>query len=193
MPRSGASAPTASARVLIVVVPFFENEGLVEVVCPSLEDCGTELVDHRACVLLVNDSPGYEALRIALRRWADRLRAAGIDVVLFEAERNGGFIRSTNIGLRCADLLSCPCLMLNSDAQLHRGSLSEMLHVASLDDKFAFVNPPVEQRDDRDARPRHSGGRVRGRFPAPRRRHGAPAIPDRPRPVSASVSWSGPR
>ena len=130
----------AGAQV-VIVVPFYQNEGLVEPVCSSLRDCADELKALKTNVILVNDSPDYAALKHVLHIWASELSAEGLDVILFENLRNYGFIHSSNIGLRCAALLSCPCLMLNSDTVLQRGSLSEMLHVASLDDRFAFVNP----------------------------------------------------
>ena len=126
---------------LVIVVPFFQNEDLVDVVCQSLAACSEELIAHRACVLLVNDSPEHVPLRERLQCWADRLSGNGFDVALFEAQRNSGFIHSTNVGLRCSELLSCACLMLNSDTRLQPGSLTEMLEVAALDDRFAFVSP----------------------------------------------------
>ena len=127
---------------LVVTVPFFKNEHLVDTLCESLLACEEELLEHGAGLLFVNDSPGYTPpLDEALERWATRLSDARVPVVLFASPHNRGFIHSSNVGLSFAEHLSCPCLLLNSDTELTPGSLSEMLRVAALDDRFGFVNP----------------------------------------------------
>ena len=126
---------------LVVTIPFFKNEQLVDTLCQSLLICEDELLKHRAGLLFVNDSPGYAPLDEALERWATRLSGARVPVVLFASPHNRGFIHSSNVGLSFAEHLSCPCLLLNSDTELTPGSLSEMLRVAALDDRFGFVNP----------------------------------------------------
>lgn len=126
---------------VVIIVPFYKNEELVPLVCGSLCRCADELSSHNAAVILVNDSPEYTELVQPLQQWADKLSHEGVSVALFESTQNRGFIYSSNIGFKCADILEAYCLMLNSDAELQPGSLSEMLYVASLDDRFAFVNP----------------------------------------------------
>ncbi len=126
---------------LVVTIPFYKNEQLVDTLCESLLICEDELLKHRAGLLFINDSPGYAPLDEALERWATRLSDARVPVVLFTSPHNRGFIHSSNVGLSFAEHLSCPCLLLNSDTELTPGSLSEMLRVAALDDRFGFVNP----------------------------------------------------
>lgn len=130
-----------SGAKVVIIVPFYEHEELVPIVCGSLQRCSAELASNKAAIILVNDSPEYHDLIQPLQTWADLLSKSGINVALFNSEHNRGFIYSSNIGLRCANILNCYCLLLNSDTELRPGSLSEMLHVASMDDRFAFINP----------------------------------------------------
>ena len=56
----------ADHEPVLIGVPFYKNETLVEPVVNSLLSCASELLDLRAEVIFYNDLPDYPPLQTAL-------------------------------------------------------------------------------------------------------------------------------
>ncbi|MDI9848822.1 glycosyltransferase [Rhodoblastus sp. 17X3] len=126
---------------LVIVIPFYKREDLVETVLSSLIACTGELRKIGAVVVLINDSPDYAMLDKAICSWFSKLDAQSIDTLYLCNSRNRGFVYSSNCGIWVAEKLGAHCLLLNSDTVVYPGAIAELLSVLESDEKFGFVNP----------------------------------------------------
>jgi GT2 family glycosyltransferase len=102
---------------------------------PCLESL-FETVDVPSRLLIV-DNGSEPAVRAFLASVAPRGQVT--EVALLQNERNEGFPRGMNLGLR-ASTAPFVCL-LNNDLRFTPGWLSEMIRVAEADDSIGLVNP----------------------------------------------------
>jgi GT2 family glycosyltransferase len=126
---------------LVIVIPFYKREDLVETVLGSLIACASELRKIGAVVVLVNDSPDYTLLDKTICAWFSKLDAQNIDTLYLCNSKNRGFVYSSNCGIWVAEKLGAHCLLLNSDTVVYPGAIAELLSVLESDEKFGFVNP----------------------------------------------------
>lgn len=135
--------PTARSSVdaaLIVAVPFYRNEHLVDPFVKSLVACSAELQELNARVIFFNDSPDHAPLGDALAS-----AALGIGTQFqFRVETNPsnfGWLKTCNVAMREAHHSGADLLLFNSDTVVAPGALREMSRVAQLDPMIGFVNP----------------------------------------------------
>jgi GT2 family glycosyltransferase/glycosyltransferase involved in cell wall biosynthesis len=133
-----SSAPPRQ-RILIAI-PFYKNEHLVELVVGSLIRCASDLSAIGAEVVLYDDSPFYPALRRALEAILPAAQAAFPCRAVFNAE-NLGFVRTMNLAVDDAVRHRAHLLLLNSDTEVEPGALPEMTRLLALDHMIGFVNP----------------------------------------------------
>lgn len=128
-----------SAKVLIVV-PLYKTPELVPGLIDSLVAIAYEIRAQAATVVLINDSPDHPGLARAIEEHVARLRAvAPVEVVT--NERNLGFVGSANGGLQMALQAGADVLLLNSDALMAAGALTELVEVAYSDTMISAVSP----------------------------------------------------
>ena len=125
---------------LLIVVPLFKQAVLVPDLFSSLAAVADEVQALDARLLLLNDSPGDLELEAALAEHLPSL-AAVVPTDLHVNEVNLGFVASSNIGLARAREAGADVVLLNSDALLTPGALSELNAVAALDPLTAVVSP----------------------------------------------------
>lgn len=130
----------SSVRPVLIAIPFFKNESLVESVVGSLIACAADLRAIRAEVILYNDSPDYLPLALALEAMLPRAQAA-FPCRLVRNAQNIGFVKTMNRAIAEAIEHRYDLLLLNSDTIVTLGALVEMVRVAALDPMIAFVNP----------------------------------------------------
>ena len=127
-------------RPIDIIVPFYKHAQIAERLADSLVAVKAELASARCSLVAVNDSPDDDRLRAVL----DRLRA-GLDCTIpccvIENERNLGFVRSANGGLRHALEYGHDAIVLNSDTVVFPGAVSELQRVSTLDPMIGFVSP----------------------------------------------------
>ncbi|MBI1953053.1 MAG: glycosyltransferase family 2 protein [Candidatus Omnitrophica bacterium] len=114
-----------------IVIPVWNQPELTARCLQSLERCR----ETRARLILVDngsDAPTQELLERARARRPDSIR-------VLRNERNLGFIRATNQGIRAGD--SDWVCLLNNDTVVAPGWLSEMIQVAQADPRIGLVNP----------------------------------------------------
>src|SRR5215813_2809023 len=114
-----------------VVIPVFADVRTTRDCIESVFGCaGPELGQ----VIVINDCSPEPQMQSTLRE----LEAAHREMILISNEANLGFVRSANrgMGLRRGDVV-----LLNSDAIVTPGWLSEMLEVAYANDRVAAVVP----------------------------------------------------
>lgn len=131
----------AETKRLVIVVPFYKREDLVETLFGSLLACAADLRKIGVVILCVNDSPDHAPLDEAICRWFAFVEAENLDLIYVINPENKGFIHSSNMGVRVAEQLDAHCLLLNSDTIVTAGAIVEMLAVLESDEKFGFVNP----------------------------------------------------
>jgi len=125
---------------LTIVVAFYRNADLVKPLVDSLAQCEKELGELMATIVAVNDSPDDELLKRALEAAAEQLTGR-VPFTVIANDRNLGFIRSANEGLKRAAEAGHDAILLNSDTVVFPGSIREMVRVATLDPMIGFVSP----------------------------------------------------
>ncbi len=129
-----------SSTSLLVVVPLYKQPELLPALFQSLINVADEIVKLNASVLLINDSPDDSALGDALLEQMPALQAA-VPVRLHVNAENLGFVRSCNYAMAQALQTGADILLLNSDALVTSGALTEMAEVALLDPMISVVSP----------------------------------------------------
>jgi len=132
--------PRADGARLLIGVPFYKNEHLVEACLGGLLECAEELHRIGAEVVCYNDSPDYAPLAVALDGFVARIGRSFVIRVAPNA-KNLGFVRTMNQAVTEAVARRLDLLMLNSDAKLTPGALTEMIAAADLDYMTGFVTP----------------------------------------------------
>jgi GT2 family glycosyltransferase len=123
-----------------IIIPFYSNPELVESVFASIHCVLSELIALDCRLIAVNDSPGHVALARALEV-AHQSVTSLIPMVLIENERNLGFVQSVNRALSLSMRDEHDVLLLNSDAALFPGAVTEIQTVAYIDPMVGFVSP----------------------------------------------------
>lgn len=138
--RTIAAAPNNVDAALIVAVPFYRNEQLVDPLVRSLVACAAEIRDLNARVVLFNDSPDYPALDDALNLAVKTIGSA-FRVSVRRNAVNLGWLKTCNLVMQEANAAGADLLLLNSDTMVMPGALREMIRVSRLDAMIGFVNP----------------------------------------------------
>jgi GT2 family glycosyltransferase/glycosyltransferase involved in cell wall biosynthesis len=128
------------ARPLLIAIPFYKNEHLVQPVIGSLIACAAELQVIGAEAVFYVDSPGHAPLDAAL----DQILPEAAMALPCRIERNAhnlGFVRTMNKAVAEATERGMDLLLLNSDTVIEPGALAEMVSVLAIDHMIGFVNP----------------------------------------------------
>jgi GT2 family glycosyltransferase len=133
-------SPESAVRPVLIAIPFYKNEALVEAVVGSLIACATDLAAIGAEAVFYDDSPDYAALGAALDAILPRAQAA-FPCRIERNPRNLGFVKTMNRAIAEAVERRLDLLLLNSDTIVTAGALPEMVRVAERDPMIAFVNP----------------------------------------------------
>lgn len=124
---------------MILITSFYKNAHLVDQYCTSLISCKEELKKFQVKIVFYNDSPDDFLLQGALSKAVNQLTDFNIE--LKTNIRNLGFIQSVNQGLRMAVIAKKDALVVNSDALLFPGTISEMVRISKTDPLIGFVSP----------------------------------------------------
>ncbi len=135
-----AQSPAPVARHVLIAIPFYKNEDLVQSVVGSLMNCASDIAAIGGEIVMFDDSPDHQPLSQALEAILPKAQA------LFPCrlERNAtnlGFVKTMNRAISDAVERKADLILLNSDTVVHPGALTEMARVAHLDSMIAFVNP----------------------------------------------------
>jgi GT2 family glycosyltransferase len=125
---------------LLIAVPFYRNERLVDSFVGGLRRCAGELDALGAKVVFYDDSPDYPALAAALEAAAERERPA-LRIEVRRNPENLGWVKTANAAMRDALELGADIILFNSDTVIFPGALTEIVRVAKLDPMIGFVNP----------------------------------------------------
>jgi GT2 family glycosyltransferase len=136
---SGGPPEDVQSRGVDVVIPFYKNAYLAGLMLQSLKWMARELEAAAARIILINDSPEDDELTKALKSMPGRIGA--VEVIYLENFANLGFVKSSNRGLEKARSDKRNAILLNSDALMTPGALSEILAVSALDPMTRFVTP----------------------------------------------------
>jgi len=139
-PRDIAAANRGVDAALIIAVPFYKNERLVDPMVRSLLASAREICDLKARVILFDDSPDYPALADALAR-AVKTVGDAFPVTVQRNAVNQGWLKTCNIAMEHANHIGADILLFNSDTIVIPGAISEMFRVSRLDSMIGFVNP----------------------------------------------------
>lgn len=126
---------------LVIVIPFYKNAHLVESVLSSVYNQKAQILESKALLVIVNDSPDDASLKKKIELWLEKAKLLSLDVIYIANKNNMGFVYSSNLGMFLARQTNCDCLLLNSDAKISQGLIREMTRVLHQDDKFGFCNP----------------------------------------------------
>ena len=125
---------------LLIIVPLYRAPELIEGLFANLRSLANEITALGAQVVFINDSPDDAELAAVLTSET----AGGLSTIDFEIlsnQRNLGFVKSANRGLRLALDRRVDALLLNSDVLLAPGALEEMHAVSKGDPLIAVVGP----------------------------------------------------
>ena len=139
-PATATPAGAALSRPILIAVPFYKNEHLVEPLIASLIACAAELRALNARAVFYNDSPGHAPLAAELARMLPLARAQFSCRVEANGE-NLGFVRTMNRAVGEAVAGRMDLLLLNSDTIVEPGALREMAAALAIDHMIGFVNP----------------------------------------------------
>ena len=109
-----ATGHAQSGSGILIAIPFYKNEHLVELVVGSLINCASDLAAIGAQVVLYDDSPFYKPLRAALEAILPAAQAAFPCRLVLNPE-NLGFVRTMNLAVADAVEHRLHLLLLNSD------------------------------------------------------------------------------
>jgi GT2 family glycosyltransferase len=138
--RTATPEHDAVGAALIIAVPFYRNEHLVDPFIRALQTCAAEIRALNARVILFDDSPDHPALGAALDQAATAIGGA-FRVAVRHNSTNLGWLRTCNIAMAEADAAGADVLLFNSDTVIFPGALREMARIARLDAMIGFVNP----------------------------------------------------
>lgn len=138
--RQIAAATSCVDATLIIAVPFYRNEHLVDPMVRSLVSCAGEIQELRARVILFDDSPDYPALAEALNH-AEKTIGASFPVRVQRNIENQGWLKTCNIAMEEANRIGADILLFNSDTIVIPGAIREMARISRLDPMIGFVNP----------------------------------------------------
>jgi GT2 family glycosyltransferase len=139
-PLAQAFARAEAARPVLIAAPLYRRADLAHRLAASLLRCADEVRAIGGEVLFINDSPGDADLAAALE---DIVDGVGEDFPhrVLENPANLGFVKGCNRAIAEAVERGMDLLLLNSDAVVTPGALSEMVRVSRLDPMIGFVNP----------------------------------------------------
>ena len=135
-----AQSPASVARRVLIAIPFYKNEDLVQSVVGSLMDCAADIAAIGGEIVMFDDSPDYQPLSQALEAILPKAQAL-FPCRLVRNATNLGFVKTMNRAVADAVARKADLILLNSDTVVHPGALTEMARVARLDPMIAFVNP----------------------------------------------------
>ena len=125
----------------LLIIPFYKNVDLVNRQVENLMLLKDELFQLKFGLIFINDSPSHEDHRTALKKGTELLKDNEFCIDYIENGVNMGFVKSSNIGLNIAADLGVSALLVNSDAFIAQGSLSEMRELLNAEEKIGFVGP----------------------------------------------------
>lgn len=124
-----------------MIVPFLGNEHDVSALMNGLIEEQQTIKSINARILFICDSPEGAILRSSLEKSVETLSRFGLETQLIINEKNEGFIRSTNKGLKETLALRRDVLLLSSDTILTCGVISELRAACEMDPIVGFVCP----------------------------------------------------
>jgi GT2 family glycosyltransferase len=139
--KSQKSSQCPWLRDPLIIVPFWRNEYLVHYLVKGLIDDEESLKSSNAQILLICDSPEDANLQSSLKQSVFTLAQFGLRAELIINDDNEGFVRSANKGLKKALSYKMDAFLLNSDAILTSGVLSELREACAIDPMIGFVSP----------------------------------------------------
>ena len=125
----------------LFVVPFYKNVDLVTEQINNLLTLKPELLTLEFGIVFINDSPDVTEHKSTMQKGIELLNSSQLVSVYLENSRNLGFVKSANVGLNIARELNKNALLVNSDAFISEGSLTQMAQLFELDDKIGFIGP----------------------------------------------------
>ncbi len=134
-----SSMASHTVRRVLIAVPFYRNEALVQSLAGSLLRCADDIAAISGEIVFFNDSPGYAPLAQALAEAAVSLAALPLRVETNAT--NFGFVRTMNRAVAEAVANGMDLITLNSDTVVEPGAFLEMLWAAQQDTMHGFVNP----------------------------------------------------
>lgn len=123
----------------LLAIPFYKREDLVSRIFSNLAENSKELNDLGIEIVLIDDSPEYEKLSIALATQFHLLNE--LKTRRLVNETNLGFVKSCNKVFEMGIREERDVILLNSDCLIAPGALSEIISAAQLDEKTAFACP----------------------------------------------------
>ncbi len=136
---SSSNSVLSQDKSLKLIVYFYKNPLLVVKLFHSLLNSASELISLNVKIIFYNDSPDDIQLCWELEKCLRNKGALNLTVITnFE---NLGFIRSVNQGLEDAIRDGSDVLLLNSDAYIFPGTLTELSEIARLDPMIGFISP----------------------------------------------------
>lgn len=139
-PSATTQSPGSDGRKVLIALPFYKNEELVQTVIGSLIACAADIAAIGGEVVFFDDSPDYPALGDALDAILPQALAA-FPCRLVRNPVNRGFVKTMNLAVSEAVSRKLDLILLNSDTIVLPGAFPEMARVSQLDAMIAFVNP----------------------------------------------------
>jgi FkbM family methyltransferase len=129
-----------STRKLLIAVSLYKTPDLVGHLMEGFSRLSAELRENEATVLIFNDSPDHGELVAEI----EAIQARGpwrFEHEFITNAENFGFVATMNLAMSRAAQQGQDIILLNSDAMLSPGALTEMRKVADLDPMIGFVSP----------------------------------------------------
>ncbi|MDP3495349.1 MAG: glycosyltransferase [Hyphomonadaceae bacterium] len=139
-PRTGETSTKDIPASLIIAVPFYRNERLVDPMVRSLIASAEEICEANAQVILFDDSVDYPALAAALDEAVAKI-GGSFPVRVHSNAVNQGWLKTCNLAMERANQIGADIILFNSDTIISPGAIREMVRVSRLDPMIGFINP----------------------------------------------------
>lgn len=129
----------SAQRTIHIVIPFYRNSHLVEPCLAYLAEVADEIESNNCIIKIYNDSPDCDSLRAAITESCARF--AGLVCEIVDNNKNLGFLGTANKAMAEAKKLGADVILLNSDALVFPGAITEMISSARTDPLIGFCSP----------------------------------------------------
>lgn len=120
-----------------IIVPVYKNATLTKICIDSILDNMQEIARFSPRIIIINDSPDDEEVSLLLNAYIDK----NSDILLLVNDRNIGFVKSVNRGLKLAINENRSVILVNSDTVTFQGTLNELIEASQLDPQIGFACP----------------------------------------------------
>ncbi|MFZ4545769.1 MAG: glycosyltransferase [Saprospiraceae bacterium] len=127
----------SEGELVDIIIPVYQNASLTKLCIDSVLTNLKEIREFSPRLIIINDSPDDDEVNSLLKD----LALSNPEILIMTNTANCGFVKSVNRGLAVSIKEGRNVILVNSDTETFKGTLSNLLNVAYLDPQIGFVSP----------------------------------------------------